>query len=176
MFRDAEPPMRELRDSDFDEDGTVGGADEGGSAADSAASGSGQASAEGAGARAGARAHAGGVESLDESSNTGPDEEPREAGALRPRRRRPRGSRAERLARLPAPSELLQLLLGKVEFLEDDWRGVSVEARDLILCLCRVRPEHRLTPAQALRHAWLMQLPLEGCIHPDELPRNVGHE
>jgi serine/threonine protein kinase len=57
----------------------------------------------------------------------------------------------------PPPSELQQLLLCKVEFSPDVWEDVSIEARDLILRLCRVNPEQRLKPSEALKHPWILK-------------------
>jgi serine/threonine protein kinase len=62
------------------------------------------------------------------------------------------------------PTELEQLLLGAID--ADD---LSPEARDLILCLCRVNPQHRLTVFGALQHAYVLGCALAETPHPDTL-------
>jgi serine/threonine protein kinase len=37
---------------------------------------------------------------------------------------------------------------------EEEWAGVSAEAKDLVLGLLEPHPKRRLTAAQALEHAW----------------------
>jgi serine/threonine protein kinase len=71
------------------------------------------------------------------------------------------------------PTELQQLLGCMTNFASDDWDGVSEEARDLILSLCRVNPSHRLTPWQALQHPWMLGKRLGEVPHPDTLPRTA---
>ncbi|KAJ9066895.1 hypothetical protein DSO57_1005275 [Entomophthora muscae] len=43
----------------------------------------------------------------------------------------------------------------KLQFLEEDWKNVSSEARDLISLLLNPDPEKRITARQALKHPWL---------------------
>mmetsp|Transcript_25021 Transcript_25021/g.58694 ORF Transcript_25021/g.58694 Transcript_25021/m.58694 type:complete len:574 (+) Transcript_25021:312-2033(+) len=48
-----------------------------------------------------------------------------------------------------------KIVAGKFEFKEDDWEGVSDEARDLVRGLLILDPDKRLTAKQAVRHKWL---------------------
>jgi serine/threonine protein kinase/pSer/pThr/pTyr-binding forkhead associated (FHA) protein len=66
-------------------------------------------------------------------------------------------SSAKTTLQQPPPSELQQLLLCRVEFSPEVWEDISEDARDLILRLCRVNPEQRLTPKQALQHPWMLR-------------------
>jgi len=69
------------------------------------------------------------------------------------------GEAADAGADAPAPrqpSELQQLLMGAV-----DCEGLAPDARDLVLRLCQVSPEHRLSVFEALRHPFVTGVPRE---------------
>jgi serine/threonine protein kinase len=45
--------------------------------------------------------------------------------------------------------------LGEYCFFEEDWIGISQEARDLITRVLQVDPDQRLSASQALKHEWI---------------------
>ena len=52
--------------------------------------------------------------------------------------------------------ELFQkIVAGKFEFKEDEWAGVSDDAKDLVRKLLVLDPDRRITANDALRHPWL---------------------
>lgn len=52
---------------------------------------------------------------------------------------------------------LKQVAQAKYEFFENEWKGVSEEAKNLISCLLVVDPEKRMTMAQLFEHPWLVE-------------------
>jgi len=48
-----------------------------------------------------------------------------------------------------------KIVSGKYEFKEDDWSGVSDDAKDLVQKLLVLDPDERITSSQALRHKWM---------------------
>jgi len=48
-----------------------------------------------------------------------------------------------------------KIVAGKYEFKEDDWEGVSDDAKDLVRRLLVLDPDKRMTATQAVRHRWL---------------------
>lgn len=48
-----------------------------------------------------------------------------------------------------------KIVAGKYEFDEQEFAGVSAEARDLIEKMLVTDPDERITAAQALKHPWL---------------------
>jgi serine/threonine protein kinase len=46
---------------------------------------------------------------------------------------------------------------GEYDFPEEDWGGISDEAKDLIQKLLKVDPLERLTAGGALRHKWMLE-------------------
>jgi len=54
------------------------------------------------------------------------------------------------------PPELYtKIVMGEFEFEEEDWVGVSDEAKDLVSKMLVVDPRDRITPGDALKHPWL---------------------
>jgi serine/threonine protein kinase len=45
-----------------------------------------------------------------------------------------------------------------VDFPDDEWKGVSADAKDLVRQMMHPDPRHRLSPSQALQHRWLDQV------------------
>ena len=50
------------------------------------------------------------------------------------------------------------ILQFELVFDEEEWRDVSVEARDFVAKLIEPRTDIRLTPPQALRHTWIRNI------------------
>ena len=48
--------------------------------------------------------------------------------------------------------------MGEYEFFEEDWEGISPEAKDLISKLLVVDPSKRLKASAALKHPWLCEV------------------
>lgn len=48
-----------------------------------------------------------------------------------------------------------KIVAGKYEFKENEWAGVSEDARDLVRGLLVLEPDDRMTAIQAVRHKWL---------------------
>lgn len=48
-----------------------------------------------------------------------------------------------------------KIVSGKYEFKEDDWAGVSDDAKDLVQRCLVLDPDERITSSQALRHRWM---------------------
>jgi serine/threonine protein kinase len=45
-----------------------------------------------------------------------------------------------------------------VDFPDDEWKGVSADAKELVRQMMHPDPRHRLSPSQALQHRWLDQV------------------
>eukprot|EP00300_Choanocystis_sp_HF-7_P005770 c14261_g2_i1.p1 GENE.c14261_g2_i1~~c14261_g2_i1.p1 ORF type:complete len:141 (+),score=35.33 c14261_g2_i1:122-544(+) len=57
-----------------------------------------------------------------------------------------------------APTDILlgyKIVNGKFKFHDQNWSGISEEAKDLISKLLEVNPRKRLTIKQALEHPWI---------------------
>lgn len=48
-----------------------------------------------------------------------------------------------------------QILSGKVEFNEEYWNDISVEAKELISSMLNIDIERRLTAEQVMNHCWI---------------------
>jgi calcium/calmodulin-dependent protein kinase I len=48
-----------------------------------------------------------------------------------------------------------RIVAGKFEFKDDDWKGVSDDAKDMVQKLLTLNPDQRLTAKKALLHPWL---------------------
>lgn len=48
-----------------------------------------------------------------------------------------------------------QILSGKVEFNEEYWSDISIEAKDLILMMLNIDIECRYTAEQVINHSWI---------------------
>jgi calcium/calmodulin-dependent protein kinase I len=60
---------------------------------------------------------------------------------------------------------------GRVEFTEDDWGGISMEARDLVKKMMNVDSAQRLNAKEALKHPWLQRQ--TQCKEDDVLDRSL---
>jgi serine/threonine protein kinase len=49
-----------------------------------------------------------------------------------------------------------KIVVGKYDFPDDCWEGVSADARDLVSRLLVTNPDERMTAQEALRHRWIM--------------------
>ena len=49
-----------------------------------------------------------------------------------------------------------KIVVGKYDFPDDCWEGVSGDAKDLITKLLVTNPDERMTAQQSLRHKWIM--------------------
>ena len=49
-----------------------------------------------------------------------------------------------------------KIVIGKYDFPDDSWEGVSEDAKDIITKLLVINPDDRMTAHQALRHRWIM--------------------
>ena len=54
--------------------------------------------------------------------------------------------------------ELDNILKGKFTFEEDDWQGISAEAKDFISKLLVLDPKGRMTAQEALKHSWITEM------------------
>ena len=48
-----------------------------------------------------------------------------------------------------------QILSGKVEFNEEYWSDISIEAKDLICSMLNIDIEHRFTAEQVINHSFI---------------------
>jgi len=48
------------------------------------------------------------------------------------------------------------IIEGKVEFDKEIWKNISDSAKDLVKKCLTVKPSKRITPAKALKHAWIV--------------------
>lgn len=53
-----------------------------------------------------------------------------------------------------------EIKLAKIEFKEEDWETISLEARDLVKNLLAKDPNVRYSPFQALTHPWVVNVNL----------------
>ena len=51
-----------------------------------------------------------------------------------------------------------EIKVGKVEYKDEDWTGVSKEAKDLVCKLLEKDSALRFSPIQSLSHEWIMSV------------------